>query len=169
MSQETTNDLLNQNDESSKKLSSGLNVLTILTFIGCAFWGILTLLTPVINKFLLGLIEKAQNSGQELPAKQAADLEKGKAALELASQNMIPLIVIGMVGIILSFVGALWMRKLKKEGYLIYIIGEITPIVGGIIIMGAVQFTGVFNIIIGIVIPVLFMVLYTLQRKYLVK
>ncbi len=170
MSQDTTNDLLNYDDNRNvTKLPSGLNVLTILTFIGCAIFGLFTLFTPMINKFLLGFIDKAASSGQELSAKQLAEMEKGRAALELANQNMIPLMAIGMAGIILCFVGALWMRKYKKDGYWMYIAGELTPVLGSFLIMGTAQYTGVSSILIGIGIPVLFVILYTMQRKHFTK
>lgn len=169
MTEATTKDLLTYDEQGKAKLPSGLNVLTILTFIGCAIFGLLTLLTPVINKFLKGIMDKATSSGQELSAKELAEIEKGKVAMELASQNMIPLMVIGMVGIILCFIGALWMRKYKKDGYWIYVAGELAPVLGGFFIMGTAQFSGVVSILIGIGIPVLFVILYTMQRKYLTK
>ena len=124
MNPDNTADVLNYDNNNKPKLPSGLNVLTILTFIGCAIFGLLTLLSPVINKFLLKMMDEATSSGRELSTKQLAEMEKGRAAIELAGQNMIPLMAIGMIGIILCFVGALWMRKLKKDGYWMYVAGE---------------------------------------------
>jgi hypothetical protein len=169
MNQETSTDVLNYDDQVKPKLPTGLNVLTILTFVGCAFWGLITMLTPVIYKFFKGFTDKALSSGKELSAKQLAEIEKGRAAMELASQNMIPSMVIGMVGIVLCFVGALWMRKYKKDGYWIYVAGELAPVIGGLLLMGTAQFTGVSSILFGVGIPVLFVILYTMQRKYLTK
>ena len=168
MNQDNTTDVLNYDENSKAKLPSGLNVLTILTIIGCSIFGILILLTPVINKFFTNLMDKAVSSGQELSTKQLADIEKGRAAMELAKQNMIPLMIIGMVGIILCFVGALWMRKLKKDGYWMYVAGELAPVLAGFILMGTAQYTGVASIIVGTAIPILFVIFYSLQRKHLV-
>ncbi len=167
MNQENTADILH--NEEPKKLPSGLNVLTILTFIGCAIFGLLTLCTPMINKFFLKMMDEAGKSGREISAKQMEDMEKGRAAIELTNQHMIPLITIGMAGIILCFVGALWMRKLKKDGYWIYVVGELAPILGMFFIMGTAQYTSIWSYIIGIGLPVLFVLLYTMQRKHLVK
>lgn len=169
MNQETTKDLLEYDDQGKAIMPTGLNVLTILTFIGCAIGGLFTLFTPMINKFLLSAMEKATSGGQEIPADKLREMEKGKALIELSSQNMIPLMSIGLVGIILCFVGALWMRKYKKDGYLMYVIGELAPIVGSLFILGTSQFTGVVSVLIGLGIPLLFVILYTLQRKYLTK
>jgi hypothetical protein len=169
MNQETTKDLLTYDDQGKAIIPSGLNVLTILTFIWCAILGLLTLCTPIINKWLLGQIDKAANSGQEIPAKRLAEMEKGKAALELANQNMIPLIAIGMAGVILCFIGALWMRKFKKDGYWMYVAGELAPVLGTVLIMGTAPYSSIWNILFGFGIPILFVVLYTMQRKYLTK
>ncbi len=149
-------------------LPSGLNVLTILTFIGCGIGLLFTLLMPVINKFFLGFMDKATSSGTELTAKQLSDIEKGKAVMELSMANMIPLTIIGLLGIVLCLVGAIWMRKLKKDGYWIYVGGELLPVIGSFIILGTAQFTGVISVVIGVGLPILFVVLYSMQRKYLV-
>ncbi len=163
-----TNDVLNFDQNVKPKLPTGLNVLTILTFIGCAIFGLLTLALPMIYKFALNMMEKATSSGQELSTKQLADMEKSKAAMELAQQNMIPLIIIGMIGIILCFIGALWMRKLKKDGYWMYVAGELAPVIAGFFLLGSQQYDGAFSIIISIGIPLIFVFLYTIQRKHLV-
>ncbi len=169
MNQDSPNDLLNYDDQGKAILPSGLNVLTILTYVGCGVFGLITLLMPLIYKFSLSMMDKATNSGQELSTKQLADLEKGREAIELASQNTIPMMAIGMVGIILCFIGALWMRKFKKDGYWMYVTGELAPVLGGVFIMGTTQYTSIWSIIFGVGIPLAFVILYTMQRKYLTK
>jgi hypothetical protein len=175
MNQENTSNNLNfdpqdsANENIKPKLPSGLNVLTILTFIGCAVFGIITLLMPVLYNFMKGFMDKAVSSGNELSEKQLADIEKGRVAMELSQQNMIPLMVIGMAGIILCFVGALWMRKLKKDGYWMYVAGELAPIVAGLFILGIAQYTSIWSVIFGVGVPILFVILYTMQRKHLTK
>ena len=169
MTQETTPDVITLDEQGKPKIPSGLNVLTILTFIGCGLFGLLTLLMPVIYKFLLNIMDKAASSGKEFSEKELADMEKGRAAMELVTNNMIPTMIIGMIGIVLCFVGALWMRKLKKDGYWLYIAGQLLPLIAGFFILGSKQYTGVSSYIFGIGIPVLFAILYTTQRKYLTK
>ncbi len=155
-------------EDGKPELPSGINILTILTFIGCGVGLLFALLTPVISKFFLGMMEKARSSGTELSAKQLADMEKGKAVMELTQANMVPLMVIGIVGIVLCLAGAIMMRKLKKDGFWIYSGGELLPLIGNFIILGMGQFTGVVSVLMSIGIPVLFIVLYSRQRKYLV-
>ena len=162
-------DQLNFSEEDKPTLGTGLNVLTILTFVGSGIAILFSLATPAILKFTKGFMEKAATSGQELTSKQVADMEKGKQAMELALANMIPLIIVGVLGAILCIVAAVMMRKLKKDGYWLYIAGELLPLITAFVLMGTKQFTGVFSVIYAFGIPALFIVLYTLQKKNLVK
>jgi len=165
----TPNDLQQSDMAIDDKLPTGLNVLTILTFISCAIFGLITAFLPAFYNFLQGLMEKAASSGKEFSEKELADMEKGRLAIELAKQNLIPLMIIGLVSIALCFVGALWMRKRRKDGFWLYTAGELAPIVGGLIIMGTASFTGAMSIVTNIGIPLLFVFLYSLQRKHLTK
>ena len=169
MTAETPPDVLYFDENAKPKLPSGLNVLTILTFIGCVIFGLLTLLLPLIYKFLISFMDKAANSGKEFTAKQLDDMQKGRAAIEIQQQNMVPLMIIGMAGIILCMIGALWMRKLKKDGYWMYVAGEVAPLIGGFAILGTSQYNGIGSVIIGLMIPLVFIGLYTTQLKYLIK
>jgi hypothetical protein len=165
----TTKDFLEYSEDGKAKLPSGLNVLTILTFVGCGIGLLFSILTPFLNKFFISAMDKAKASGTEMSAKQLEDMEKGKAVMELTQDNMVPLIAVGLIGITLCLIGAIMMRKLKKDGYLIYVGGEILPVIGSFIILGTAQFTGVVSVIMGVGLPLVFVVLYTMQRKYLIK
>ncbi|MEJ7589716.1 MAG: hypothetical protein WKI04_19365 [Ferruginibacter sp.] len=156
------------NEDGKPKLPSGLNVLTILTFIGCGLGLIFTLVLPMFYKFMLGMMDKTKSSGTEFTAKQLEEMEKGRAAIQLGQANMVPLIAISLVGIILCLVGAIWMRKLKKDGFWIYTAGELLPVIGSFIVMGTAQFTGAVSIIFAVGLPLLFVFLYARQRKYLI-
>jgi hypothetical protein len=145
-----------------------LNVLTILTFIGCGVGLLFMAVTPLISKFFLGMLDKAKSSGKEFSAKELADMEKGRAAMELFMNNYVTIVAIGLVGIVLCLVGAIWMRRLKKDGFWIYTAGELLPLVANLILLGTAQFAGAFSVFAGVGIPVLFVILYAGQRKYLV-
>ena len=152
----------------TEPLPSGINVLTILTFIGCAFGVIFTLATPWLMNFLLGTMTKAAENGTDLTAKQIADMEASKNVIELTQANMVPLLIIGFVGITLCFIGALMMRKFKKDCFWIYVAGQVLPVIGSLILLGMAQFSGVTSYIMFL-IPFVFIFLYSMQRKYLVK
>jgi hypothetical protein len=116
----------------------------------------------------MGFMDKARTSGAELTAKQIEDMEKGKAVLELTSANMIPLMAIGLVSVALCVLGAMWMRKLKKDGFWIYTGGQLLPVVGNFILLGTDQFTGVSSVLMAVALPLVFIVLYFRQMKYLI-
>ena len=163
-----TTDSENLSKFQTQTLPRGLNVLTILTFIGSALGAIFTLATPWLMKFSLGMLNKAAETGTDLTPKQIADMEASKKVIELTQANMVPLLLIGAAGIVLCFIGALMMRKLKKDGFWIYVSGQVLPIIGSFALLGMAQFTGVTSYVMFL-IPVVFIILYSMQRKYLVK
>lgn len=152
-------------EEDKKALPSTLNVLTILTFVGCGIGLIFSLASPKLLEFSKGMIEKAaQNTTDDL---QLAKLEEARQTIDLTQQNMIPLIGLGIAGIIACFIGAMMMRKLKKDGYYIYVIGQIVPVVGSMVFLGSAYYSDWKNIV-GLIIPIVFIFLYTLQKKHLI-
>jgi hypothetical protein len=148
-----------------KKMNGTINVLTILTFIGCAiqFIGVFA------SKWLMSFAMKAADNPElmeSMSAKDRADLMRGKEAFAVYSQYQIPLTIMSLIGIALCFWGALQMRKLKKQGFYAYAVGEWMPLIGSTALMGfGLQFNGVASTIISLAIPVLFTILYGLQLK----
>jgi hypothetical protein len=168
MSTTNPNDQLDFNDGQKPALPGSLNVLTILTFVGSALLLIYALAMPKIMSFSKEMMDKATSSGQELSNKQMADMEKGRKGIELVLANMVPIIIVTVLGSILCILGAVMMRKLKKDGFWIYIGGELLPLIAGFILMGTAQFNGVLSVILGLGLPAVFIILYASQRKYLI-
>ncbi len=146
-------------------LPSSLNVLTILTITGCSFFTLMLLATPSLLKFSKKMIDSSKV--EDLSPEKIIEMQKARQVIELTENNLIPLMLIGGVGIILCFWGALQMRKLKKDGYWIYVAGQILPLLGGLLIVGTAQYSGITSFFMP-VISVVFIILYTTQRKYLV-
>jgi hypothetical protein len=160
-------DTINFSEEEKPTLSSGLNVLTILTFIGSgialisAFWTYFT-----VEKSYQAIL-KAQENLAEAPAFLKSMM--GPDMLETARKSMenkLPIMVLTIVGSALCIYGALEMRKLKKQGFILWLAGEILPLVGSVIFLGFGIFKG-FGIIAPL-FPVIFIILYAVQRKNLV-
>lgn len=80
---------------------------------------------------------------------------------------MVPIMVTGVIGIILCFLGALMMRKLKKDGYWLYVAGQLIPFIAGFILMGTAQYNSVGSFLVPVIV-LAFIVMYTSQKKYLV-
>ena len=76
----STADKLNFEDGESNVIPSGLNVLTILTFIGCGIGIILVLAATFINNFFLKMMDQSAASGREFTTQQLTDMQKGRAA-----------------------------------------------------------------------------------------
>jgi hypothetical protein len=161
-----THDFLARQGE-PPELPAFLNVLTILTLIGSCYELYTSLKSFFSGQKALEQLQQAQEKLENYPdwAKKMA----GPEVMEMTQksiQNKIPILVIGLVSIFLCVLGALQMRKLKKQGYVLWLLGELLPWVGIIIFIGSVFFKTFAAYF--IIFPVLFIILYTTQRKYLV-
>ncbi|HQW85333.1 MAG TPA: hypothetical protein PK987_12745 [Ferruginibacter sp.] len=172
MTQDNTADVLQFDNNDAPKISSGLNVLTILTFIGCALQLVGSLWTFFNAKKSYDGIDKLteqMNSGN-MPGwakRMMGDPETMIAMIRKTYENRIPIVVLSLIAVALCFYGALQMRKLKKQGFLLYTIGEVLPFLTQFLFIGAFAFAG-FSMYFGIAIALLFILLYSMQRKHLV-
>ena len=152
------------------KIPSGINVLTILTFIGCAIGLLGSIYNFTSSKANLDKMETTINSPEYENMPALAKKFMNPEALEVARktyENRVPMTIIGLVCIGLCLYGALQMRQLKKQGYVLYLVGEILPVLTYGIFIGMAALTG-FSGILMIGFTLLFVLLYTAQRKYLV-
>jgi hypothetical protein len=163
----STSNVLDFAEGERPKLPQGLNVLTILTFIGSA----LAIIGAIWNftnaeKGYKNLLA-AQDKMAEAPAWAKGMM--GPEMLEMAKkamENKLPMLLLGLAGAALCIYGALEMRKLKKQGFILWLVGEILPIVAGVIFVGTGMFGG-FSLVM-MIFPAIFIILYVVQRKYLV-
>ena len=167
-----TDDSLTVNELQQTPLPTGLNVLTILTMVGCVIF----LFFVVFGFFSAkSTYEKkdeilAQMNSKEMPAfakTMMGDPANFEAMVVKSYENRLPILILSLVGLGLCFVGALQMRKRKKQGYLFYVIGELLPFVTQALFIGFFAISG-FTSIFFIAIAILFILLYTMQRKHLV-
>lgn len=165
----TTPDYLSHEEEQPPKLSSGLNVLTILTFIGCALgliggvWGYIK--ADENYKTMIENREKFASSDAPGWAKGMMSPEMVEMS-RLSAENKLPIMLLTLVGVGLCLWGALEMRKLKKQGFILWVAGEFLPIIGGAVFLGFGMFKG-FGLL-ALVVPVIFLILYGVNRKHLV-
>jgi hypothetical protein len=153
--------------EEPKKLPSLLNVLTILTFIGNGLGFLSAFYSFFTAPSNYDKIVQAQDKMDQLP-----DVVKNMMGPDPVGNarrmldNRLPILLLTLVGSVLCFYGAWQMRKLKKTGFTIYIIGDIVPFISLFIFIGASTMTG-FAGIFGLLITVVFVILYATQLKYL--
>jgi hypothetical protein len=162
-------DLLNLEQKDMQKLPSMLNVLTILTYVGCAWSAI----TSIWGYFSAAMTYKMYENGG--PANVNTDSKTLNSFISGASEiakkqydNRLMILVLGLLGVALCFYGALQMRNLKKQGYLFYIIGELLPIISFAAFIGFGNLIGAISVIFYLFFALLFIILYTTQRKALV-
>jgi len=152
-----------------KKQASTLKTLTVLTFIGSGLGLIGAVYTFFTAKTSYEAVDKLMNGG---------DLDKVPSFLrgmytpeflEMARksyENRIPICLLSIIAMALCIFGAIQMRKLKADGYWLWLIGELLPLFATLFFLGTAAFNGIFAWI-GVLIPLIFVALYTAQRKHL--
>jgi hypothetical protein len=151
------------------KLPGSLNVLTILTFIGSCIGILGTFYNFASGKKQMDNMEAQINSPNydSMPAlvKKFVNPE-ALESVRKGYENRFPILLISLICIALCVYGAIQMRQKKMQGYYLYLAGEILPFVPTVLFIGMGALTGAGGII-AIVITLLFVLLYTGQRKYL--
>lgn len=154
----------------TKTMTATINVLTILTFIGCgiafisAIWSLYS-----SGKYMEQMammqerIDQISESGSETAANfmmQSMDMVKKQY------DNRYLLLIVNLLATGLCVFGALEMRKMRKNGYYLWLTGELLPILITVAIIG-------FNLMGGIVLGAsllfasVFIILYGLQVKHM--
>lgn len=165
-------DMLNLEQKDINKLPQMLNVLTILTYIGCAFAAI----GAVYNYFTVSasykLVESMTSATEGLGGSESKTLQgiinESAELVKKQYDNRLMIMVLALAGAALCFYGAMQMRNLKKQGYMFYVIGELLPILSFAIFVGFGGLFGGIAMLFGTLLAALFIILYTTQRKYLV-
>lgn len=165
------NDELKNFNLPENRLPTGLNVLTILTFIWSPIAIIFSVVAFVTAKTTYETKDKviAQMSNGALPSWMKSIMPDMTHFEEMATksyENRIPIAILGIIGILLCFWGAIEMRKRKKQGFLFYTIGSILPFVTSALFIGIFAITGGAAIF-SIALTLLFIGLYAIQRKHL--
>ena len=156
-----------ENETNTEIKYGSLKTLTVLTFIGCGL-GYLSSCWSFF-KAESSVAEMEKNMGNPDMPEFAKKFMTAEALenLKLMAANKWPIFVLGLIGITLCLIGAIQMRKLKAQGYYLWLIGEILPFISALIFLNASALFSGFNII-GPIILLVFVVLYTMQRKYLI-
>jgi hypothetical protein len=152
-----------------RTLPSTLNVLTILTFVGCG----IAYLGAIYGFFKASNYENELARMEEMQDKMsdnkftASMLEGSLDMLRKSHEYRYVLLASGLIFTTLCLIGALQMRKLKKSGYTLYVVGELAPLVLSAVLIGF-SFFGGITIAFSAIFAILFVILYGTQRKYMV-
>lgn len=149
------------------QLPTTLNVLTILTFIYSAFAFASAFLIFAIAPFTYQNAVRNQGRMDQLPDFVRNFLGNNQVeAARLQLANRTPILLITLVSVFLCFFGALQMRKLKKMGFTLYVIGDVLPLVN-LLFFSSLSLLAGIGTAIGYGIVLLFIILYATQLKYM--
>lgn len=152
-----------------KELPGMLNVLTILTFIGSGLAYLGSIWQMVSNTDPDKQTEKITQAMDRMDS-NSFFYKWTEASLEVLRKsydNRYLLLIATLIFTTLCVVGAIRMRKLRKSGYYIYLIGELAPLVLVLGLFGT-GFAALVQLSFGLVFALLFIILYSTQLKYLV-
>ena len=164
MDANTSNDLFEQQVQPR----GSLNTLTTLTYIGCALGYISSIYSFFKASNYESEIAKLQDmgdrSGSPLSSKM---IEESIQMIQKGHEYRYIILVSGLLFTTLCLTGAMQMRQLKKSGFPLYLVGELAPFIISIALIG---FSLLGSIAIGFsaLIALIFVILYSTQRKYLV-
>ncbi len=145
-----------------------LTVLCILSFIGIGLGligGIMSFATAGIAEGMTeAMMEEGMADYEDMMSEMGQEeggllgglFDQGMAAMEHART----LAIVQILGNLLCLFGVLRMWKLKKQGFYLYTAGELIPPIVGVILVGGLMAT-------GLIIPILFVVLYGLNLKHM--
>lgn len=160
-----TDNFTQQDSIMAEKPSSALNVFTILSIIGNAVFFISSLAGYFTADMNYERNKALVQSGKmnEIPSvfRGMIDLDQ----LKQMADNKLPIMLIGIICSLLGLAGALQMRKLKLQGYFLWMAGEMLFPVSMIMILGFGFYQGL-NLL-SLFFPLVFIIIYTVYKKEL--
>jgi heme A synthase len=147
-------------------LPTTLNVLTILTFIcsALAFTG--AFFAFAIARFSYETALRNQARWDRIPIFLQSLLGSNHVdAARVLLENRTPILLINLVTVLLCFFGALQMRKLKKRGFIMYVLGDLLTILKLFFVSVSPLAGVVYAFSYGIAL--IFVILYATQLKYM--
>jgi hypothetical protein len=153
----------------AKTMTATINVLSILTFIGCG----IAFISAIWSLYSSGKSMEQIAIMQE-QVDQMGETSETAANIMLQSIDMVKkqydnrylLLIVNLLSTGLCLFGAIEMRKMRKNGFYLWLTGELLPILITVAIIG-------FNLMGGIVLGAsllfagVFIVLYGLQVKHM--
>lgn len=154
----------------AKNMTGTIRVLTILTFIGCGLAfvsGIWSLYSSGKSIEQIAIMQDQADQMSEVGNNVAADMMMQSIDMVRKQyENRYLLLIVNLLATGLCLFGALEMRKMRKNGFYLWLTGELLPIFITVAIIG-------FNLMGGIVLGAsllfasVFIVLYALQLKHM--
>lgn len=156
-------DYLQHSFEVKPRIPGGINVLSILSFIGSGF----QILGGIIGYFMISYTVKSLPETRAL--EKSREMKPFSGFLKWSSdatlkqyEYRLPLLIVTIVAALFCIYGVVQMRKLKKQGFAIYSAAELAlPLFTAVVI-------DIWSSLFGLVIAILFIILFGVQRKHLI-
>ena len=151
-----------------RKLPPMLNVLTILTFVGCGISYLSALYSMISAKNPEKQLEEIERQREKMGDNPLVNnmMDSGIEMAQRGYEHRYELLISALVFTTFCLIGALLMRRLKRNGFWIYTIGELAAVGVSAYFLGFNLLSGI-TLVISAVIAVLFVILYATQLKYL--
>jgi hypothetical protein len=155
-------DYLQHSFEVKPAVPNGINVLSILSFIGSGFQVLGGIAAYLIIPFSAKSVPETRGLEKAREMKPFSGFLRWSADATLKQyEYRMPILIVTMITALVCIYGVLQMRKLKKSGFTVYSIGELAlPLFTAVLI-------DVWSAIFGFVIAILFIILFWVQRKHL--
>jgi hypothetical protein len=160
----------------TKKRPTFITVLGILSFIGVGWQIISGIITMGMGAVTSAVTSASNNLTEGLSnvdgANQVQGMDKAMSGLNDAVdaanklvQNATVIGIINIVSALVCLLGVIWMWKLLKKGFYVYVIGEIAAPIVTLILVGF--GIGGFFAMMGFIVPIIMIILYGINLKHM--
>ena len=155
-------DYLHHSFEVKPAVPNGINVLSILSFIGSGFQLLGGIAAYLIIPFSAKSVPETRTLVKTREMKPFSGFLQWSADATIKQyEYRVPILIVTIITALICIYGVWQMRKLKKSGFTVYTIGELA-----LPLFTAAVFD-IWSSILGFVIAILFIILFSVQRKYL--
>lgn len=156
-------DYLQHSFELKPAVPNGINVLSILSFIGSGFQILGAVAAYLIIPFSAKSVPETRGLEKTREMKPFSGFLQWSADTTIKQyEYRLPILIVTIITALICIYGVLQMRKLKKSGFTVYSIGELAlPLFTAVVI-------DIWSSIFGFVIAILFIILFGVQRKHLI-
>ncbi len=154
----------------TKKRPVFITVLGILSFIGIAWQIIQGFITMGAGAVTSAVTGTGSNLSQEMQNVEGMDsamagLNQAVDAANKLAQNATALGIVNIICALICLLGVLWMWKLLKKGFYVYLVGELAAPIITLILVGF--GIGGFFATMGFIVPIIMVILYAVNLKHM--
>jgi hypothetical protein len=158
-----------QENHLESKPSSLLSTSTILSIVGSSaamVSAVTTYFNAEANYEKIKQFASAEDSAKAPEFVKSFINDNALVMAQKAVESKMPILIISLIAATLCLLGALMMRRLKKDGLKLWLTGEILPIISNLIFIGTASMSGIA--LINLLFPAVFISIYMVCRKELV-